>query len=91
MSGAVVRELQEIRSQREQNEFVADDAEFFEKLEEWKRRLAASGKFDHFIRMFGEDIDPDADETRDERFEFGLDCLLQGIAFRLAKGRNQAG
>jgi hypothetical protein len=28
--------------------------------------------------------DPDAAETRDARFEFGLDCLLDGIAARIA-------
>lgn len=28
--------------------------------------------------------DPDAAETRDERFDFGLDCVLEGIAARLA-------
>jgi hypothetical protein len=27
--------------------------------------------------------DPDAPETRDTRFEFGLNCLLDGIAARL--------
>jgi hypothetical protein len=31
------------------------------------------------------DIDPDAPETRDERFEFGLSCLLDGIADRIPK------
>jgi hypothetical protein len=28
-------------------------------------------------------FDPDDPETRDERFEFGLDCLLDGIAARI--------
>jgi hypothetical protein len=36
--------------------------------------------------MIAEGIDPDAPETRDERFEFGLDCLLDGIAARLPRG-----
>ena len=30
-----------------------------------------------------EDVDPDDPATRDERFEFGLECLLDGIAARL--------
>ncbi|HUC60111.1 MAG TPA: TetR/AcrR family transcriptional regulator C-terminal domain-containing protein [Streptosporangiaceae bacterium] len=89
VSGAVMRELQEARTQREQDEFVADDSEFFSKLEYWKDLLAASGQFGHFIRMLDEDIDPDAEETRQERFEFGLDCLLDGIAVRLAGGGDQ--
>ena len=37
--------------------------------------------------MVKEDVDPDAPETRDERFEFGLDCVLDGIAARLQAGR----
>ena len=28
-------------------------------------------------------LDPDAPDTRDDRFEFGLGCLLDGIAARL--------
>ena len=34
--------------------------------------------------MLGAGYDPDGVETRDERFEFGLDCLLDGIAARIA-------
>ena len=30
------------------------------------------------------DIDLDDPATRDERFQFGLDCVLDGIAARLA-------
>ena len=84
VSGAVLRDLQEIRTQREQDELTADD-DFPYRLEYWKEHLAATGKFDHFIKMLDENIDPDAEETRDERFEFGLDCLLDGFAARLAK------
>ena len=29
-------------------------------------------------------VDPDDPATRDERFQFGLDCVLDGIATRLA-------
>ena len=46
----------------------------------WRDRLAATGLFDHFLRILDDDIDPDAEGTRDERFEFGLDCVLDGIA-----------
>jgi hypothetical protein len=35
--------------------------------------------------MLDDGVDPDAQETRDERFEFGLDCMLDGIAARLTK------
>ena len=37
------------------------------------------------VAMLDESVDPDAAETRDERFEFGLDCLLDGIATRLSR------
>jgi len=36
--------------------------------------------------MMAEGIDTDSLETRDERFEFGPDCLLDGIAARLPRG-----
>jgi hypothetical protein len=39
--------------------------------------------FARVVRVFDEGIDPDAAETRDERFEFGLDCLLDGVTARL--------
>ena len=29
-------------------------------------------------------VDPDDPDTRDERFQFSLDCVLDGIAARLA-------
>jgi hypothetical protein len=35
--------------------------------------------------MMAEGIDPDAPETRDERFEFGLGRLLDGIAARFPR------
>ncbi|HUD37484.1 MAG TPA: TetR/AcrR family transcriptional regulator [Streptosporangiaceae bacterium] len=85
VSGAVIREFQEIRTQREHDEFASEDPDFFAKLEEWKDKLALAGKFDHFVRMLDDGVDPDAQETRDERFEFGLDCMLDGIAARLTK------
>lgn len=83
--GAVLRELGELRTQREQEEWVTTDADFPAKLEQWRGRLAATGMFDHFLRILRDDVDPDAEETRDARFEFGLDCVLEGVAAKLAK------
>jgi hypothetical protein len=60
------------------------DTEFGAKLDQWRRRLAATGMFDHFLRIIRDEVDPDAEETREERFEFGLDCVLEGIASKLA-------
>jgi hypothetical protein len=50
---------------------------------EWRARLEQSGRFPRLLGIFNEGIDPDAAETRDERFEFGLACVLDGIANRL--------
>jgi len=50
---------------------------------EYDRRVKQSGRYPHLARILDEDIDPDAPGTRDARFEFGLDCVLDGIAARL--------
>jgi AcrR family transcriptional regulator len=91
VSGAVVREFQELRTQREQEEFVAENADFHAKLLEWKDRLAGTGRFRHFLQMLEDNIDPDGEETRDQRFQFGLDCLIEGIAVKVAGGTGWRG
>jgi AcrR family transcriptional regulator len=83
--GAVLRELGEVRVQREQEQMVTAGTDFAAKLEQWRARLAATGMFDHFLRILRDDVDPDAEETRDDRFEFGLDCVLEGVAAMLAR------
>jgi hypothetical protein len=52
-------------------------------MQAWWDRLDRSGMFVRVLRIFSEGIDPDAAETRDDRFEFGLACLLDGVAARL--------
>jgi AcrR family transcriptional regulator len=84
VSGAVIRELAELRVQQEHEQLVRADTEWAAKLEQWRKRLAATGLFDHFLRILRDNVDPDAEDTRDERFEFGLDCVLEGIAAKLA-------
>jgi len=83
--GAAVREIQEMRWERvtaaAMSGMPADDVA--EALAEFDRRIRASGRYPHLARVFEADIDPDAPETRDERFEFGLSCVLDGIAARL--------
>jgi hypothetical protein len=51
-----------------------------ERFHQW---LANADRYPNIQRMVKAGVDPDAAETRDERFEFGLDCLLDGIAARL--------
>src|SRR5215831_19736428 len=84
VSGAVIRELAEIRLQRDQEQLIGAGPDFAAKLEQWRKRLAATGLFDHFLRILRDDVDPDAEDTRQQRFEFGLDCVLEGIAAKLA-------
>jgi hypothetical protein len=52
-------------------------------IREFTERIRTTGHFPRMVAMLNEGVDPDAAETRDERFEFGLDCLLDGIAARL--------
>jgi len=83
--GAALREIQEIRWQRGVAEAAEGmtEAEMEEFDAEFSRRLHESGRYPHIAKILDAGIDPDAPETRNERFEFGLDCVLDGIAARL--------
>jgi AcrR family transcriptional regulator len=83
--GAVLREMREQRVHRDQEQSGISEEEWEPARAAWRDRLDADGRFTHFVRFLDEDIDPDAEETRDERFEFGLDCVLDGIAVRIAQ------
>jgi len=85
--GAALREVQEIRWHQGVSEQTADwtKADYDEFLGEFGRRVRQSGQYPHLARLLDEGIDPDAPGTRDERFEFGLDCVLDGIAARLRR------
>lgn len=80
--GAVLREIQEIRWQRTADDAAAGmtPAQVGEFLAEYNRRIHDSGRYPHIAMIIDAGIDPDAPETRDERFEFGLDRVLDGIA-----------
>ena len=80
--GAVIQEGREIRGQREQAQAEAgrtaeELAAEHERYRDWFR---ASGHYPQIARLIESGIDPDDPATRDERFEFGLDVLLDGIA-----------
>ncbi len=85
VTGAVLREVQEMRNDRDRQQAEAAMTE--EEIEAERERqmswFEAADRYPRIKRMLKEDIDPDAPETRDERFEFGLDCLLDGIAARI--------
>jgi AcrR family transcriptional regulator len=84
VAGAVVREIQEIRWHQDMMALRAEmsDEDASHALEEFVNRLGDPAGYPFMTRLMAEEIDPDSPETRDERFEFGLDCLLDGIAAR---------
>ncbi len=83
VSGSVLNEIRESRVEETQARAGLDDTDFAAAMSAWRDRLNNSGQFARILRVFEEGIDPDAAETRDERFEFGLDCVLDGVAARL--------
>ena len=84
--GAVLREVQEHNSQTYTEQMLADldQAERDKVFGEFSERIQATGRYPRLAALIGAGYDPDAAETRDARFEFGLDCLLDGIAARIA-------
>jgi len=80
--GAVIREGREIRLQREQEQAEAGrtEEELDAERERYRDWFRASGQYPQIARLMESGIDPDDPATRDERFEFGLDVLLDGIA-----------
>jgi AcrR family transcriptional regulator len=87
--GAVIREAQEIRGERDQELAQANltEEELRAERERYRKWFEASGRYPRIARLMDSGIDPDDPATRDERFEFGLDCVLDGIAARLPAGR----
>jgi AcrR family transcriptional regulator len=87
--GAVIREAQEVRFQAEQERAEADltPAEIEAEHARYRAWFEASGDFPHIARLMQADVDPDDPATREERFQFSLDCVLDGIAARLAAAR----
>jgi AcrR family transcriptional regulator len=85
VTGAVMREAQEIRFQREQEQAEANltDEEIRAEHERYRKWFEASGRYPRITRLMESGIDPDDPATRDERFQFSLDCVLDGIAARL--------
>jgi AcrR family transcriptional regulator len=82
--GATLREIQETRWHQIADEATAEmtEEEIAASREEFARQIVGSGRYPHIAKIFDADVDPDAPETRDERFEFGLSCVLDGIAAR---------
>jgi AcrR family transcriptional regulator len=83
--GAALREIQEIRWHSAVAETTAEmsETEIAGINEEFDRQIRGSGQYPHLAKVLDAGIDPDAPETRDDRFEFGLSCLLDGIAAQI--------
>lgn len=83
--GAVLREVQEHNNDTLREQQLADltEAERQQAMTDFAERIRATGRFPRLMALIDDDIDPDAAQTRDARFEFGLDCLLDGIAARI--------
>jgi AcrR family transcriptional regulator len=91
--GAVLREFRE-RKVEERDAAAAAEVgkeELAKIVDDCVGALKATGRFPHFLRMYEQGIDPDSPGTRDERFEFGLQCVLDGIAARLPGAASQPG
>jgi AcrR family transcriptional regulator len=84
--GAVLREVQERNSQTYTEQMLGELSETDREkvIGEFAERVRATGRYPHLVEVMSAGYDPDAAETRDARFEFGLDCLLDGIAARIA-------
>ena len=84
--GAVLREVQEGRSEIFTQQAFGEmtEPERQKAIGEFTERIRARGQYPHLANLLSAGYDPDAAETRDSRFEFGLDCLLDGIAARIA-------
>ncbi|MGH3192202.1 MAG: TetR/AcrR family transcriptional regulator [Streptosporangiaceae bacterium] len=88
VNGAALRETQEMRGDRDREKMEAGltPEEIEAERDRYVSWFASSGHYPRIQRLVSEGIDPDAPETRDERFEFGLGCLLAGIAARIERG-----
>ena len=86
--GTVLREQQEERNQRDQDRaqerYGLTPEEMGKVFGAYIARVRESGRYPNLTAMMDEGVDPDALETQQERFLFGLDCLLDGIMARLA-------
>jgi AcrR family transcriptional regulator len=91
--GAVMREAQELRFQREQERVqgTLTEAELQAEHERYYAWFKNSGHYPHITRLMESGIDPDDPDTREERFQFSLDCVLDGIAARIAQAVPEPG
>lgn len=85
--GAALRDVQEQRWHRTVEETTARMTE--EELAAWRgefeTQLRGSGRYPQIAKILDANFDPDAPETSDERFWFGLGVVLDGIAAAITR------
>ncbi len=57
--------------------------------ERYRKWFETIGPYPRIAHLLESGVDPDDPQTRDERFDFGLNCLLDGIAAQLPAHRAQ--
>ena len=85
VTGSALNEVREVRVERTQNEAKQSNSDYVAAVQNWMELLNQSGKLVRVLRTFEDGVDPDDAETRDERFEFGLKCVLDGIEAQLPR------
>jgi AcrR family transcriptional regulator len=85
--GAVLREIQEIRTEREMCAMTESSTpeEISRFVEEFADRIRSTGRYPRLERILRDRVDPDSPATREQRFDFGMDLVLDGIAARLPR------
>ena len=85
--GAALREIQELRWHRGLEETTEDlsEAEVEALRDEFMQRIRQSGRYPNLTMIMDANFDPDSPETGEDRFWFGLGCLLDGFAAAIAR------
>jgi AcrR family transcriptional regulator len=93
VQGVVLREVREMRWERaaEEREAGMTEAEVAGMMADYYKQMHDPEQYPHLAALMEQQVDPDSPESRDERFEFGLDCLLDGIAVRFGGGTRCGG
>jgi AcrR family transcriptional regulator len=88
LHGAVQNDVMEMRGEREMDAAMSGMTEEERSAlhDEFFKRITESQEYPSIAWMAQAGIDPDDPATRNERFEFGLELVLDGIAARLPRG-----
>lgn len=87
LHGSVQNDVMEIRGEREMDAAMSgmSEEEQVALHDEFFKRITESDEYPNIAQMVRAGIDPDDPATRTDRFEFGLEVVLDGIAARLPR------